>query len=171
MTDLAKLIRDVPDWPIKGVLFKDITTLLKDPAGFQEAVDRIADPFVGKKIDLVAAIESRGFIFAAPIAYKLGAGFIPIRKPKKLPAPTISASYTLEYGDNVLEIHKDAVLPGQRVLLVDDLLATGGSARAACSLIEQLGGKVVAIAFLIDLTFLHGREKLQGYDIFSVMQF
>jgi adenine phosphoribosyltransferase len=169
--DLAKTIRDIPDWPMKGVLFKDITTLLKDPAAFHDAVDRLAAPYAGQKIDLVAAIESRGFIFAGPLAYRLGAGFVPIRKPKKLPAPTISASYTLEYGENVLELHKDAVRPGQRVLLVDDLLATGGSARAAAGLIEQLGGKVVGMAFLIDLTFLKGIEQLKGYEVFSVIRF
>ncbi|GAB4410517.1 MAG: adenine phosphoribosyltransferase [Anaerolineales bacterium] len=169
--DLAQMIRDVPDFPVKGILFKDITTLIKDPAAFREAVDRMAAPYEGMEIDLVAAIESRGFIFGAPLAYKLGAGFVPVRKPNKLPAETISASYTLEYGTNTLEMHKDAIQPGQRVLLVDDLLATGGSAKAAATLIEQLGGKVVGVAFLIDLTFLHGVEKLKGYDVFSVIQF
>lgn len=169
--DLAQMIRDVPDFPVKGILFKDITTLIKDPAAFREAVDRMAAPYEGMEIDLVAAIESRGFIFGAPLAYKLGAGFVPVRKPGKLPAETISASYTLEYGTNTLEIHKDAVRPGQRVLLVDDLLATGGSAKAAATLIEQLGGKVVGVAFLIDLTFLHGVEKLTGYDVRSIIQF
>jgi adenine phosphoribosyltransferase len=156
---------------VKGILFKDITTLIKDPAAFREAVDRMAAPYEGMQIDLVAAIESRGFIFGAPLAYKLGAGFIPVRKPNKLPAETISASYTLEYGTNTLEMHKDAIRPGQRVLLVDDLLATGGSAKAAATLIEQLGGKVVGIAFLIDLTFLKGVEKLKGYDVRSIIQF
>ncbi len=169
--DLARMIRDVPDFPVKGILFKDITTLIKDPAAFKEAVDLMAAPYEGMEIDLVAAIESRGFIFGAPLAYKLGAGFVPVRKPGKLPAETISASYTLEYGTNTLEIHKDAVRPGQRVLLVDDLLATGGSAKAAATLIEQLGGKVVGVAFLIDLTFLKGVEKLQGYDVRSIIQF
>lgn len=169
--DLAQMIRDVPDFPVKGILFKDITTLIKDPAAFREAVDRMAAPYEGMEIDLVAAIESRGFIFGAPLAYKLGAGFVPVRKPGKLPAETISASYTLEYGTNTLEMHKDAIRPGQRVLLVDDLLATGGSAEAAATLIEQLGGKVVGVAFLIDLTFLHGVEKLKGYDVRSIIQF
>jgi len=169
--DLAQMIRDVPDFPVKGILFKDITTLIKDPAAFREAVDRMAAPYEGMEIDLVAAIESRGFIFGAPLAYKLGAGFVPVRKPNKLPAETISASYTLEYGTNTLEMHKDAIRPGQRVLLVDDLLATGGSAKAAATLIEQLGGKVVGVAFLIDLTFLKGVEKLKDYDVFSVIQF
>ncbi|MBC7259244.1 MAG: adenine phosphoribosyltransferase [Chloroflexi bacterium] len=169
--DLARMIRDVPDFPVKGILFKDITTLINDPAAFREAVDRMAAPYEGMEIDLVAAIESRGFIFGAPLAYKLGAGFVPVRKPNKLPAETISASYTLEYGTNTLEMHKDAIRPGQRVLLVDDLLATGGSAKAAATLIEQLGGKVVGIAFLIDLTFLKGVEKLKGYDVRSIIQF
>lgn len=169
--DLAQMIRDVPDFPVKGILFKDITTLIKDPAAFREAVDRMAAPYEGMEIDLVAAIESRGFIFGAPLAYKLGAGFVPVRKPGKLPAETISASYTLEYGTNTLEMHKDAIRPGQRVLLVDDLLATGGSAKAAATLVEQLGGKVVGVAFLIDLTFLHGVEKLTGYDVRSIIQF
>lgn len=169
--DLAKLIRDVPDFPVEGILFKDITTLIRDPDAFQEAIDRMAEPFRSMEIDLVAAIESRGFIFGAPIACEFGAGFIPVRKPDKLPADKISASYTLEYGTNTLEMHRDAVQPGQKVLLVDDLLATGGSASAAISLIEQLGGEVVGVAFLIDLTFLNGMEKLQGYNIHSVIQF
>jgi len=169
--DLAKLIRDVPDFPVKGILFKDITTLVKDPAAFREAVDRMAEPYKGKKIDVVAAIESRGFIFGATLAYILGAGFVPIRKPNKLPADTLSESYTLEYGTNTLEMHKDAIRKGQKVLLVDDLLATGGSARAAVNLIERLGGKVVGIAFLIDLAFLKGIQKLQGYDVRSIIQF
>ncbi len=169
--DLARMIRDVPDFPVKGILFKDITTLIRDPKAFREAVDRMAAPYRGMEIDLVAAIESRGFIFGAPLAYILGAGFVPVRKPNKLPSETISASYTLEYGTNTLEMHKDAIRPGQRVLLVDDLLATGGSAKAAATLIEQLGGKVVGVAFLIDLTFLHGVEKLKGYDVRSIIQF
>lgn len=169
--DLAKLIRDVPDFPVKGILFKDITPLVRDPDAFQEAIDRMAEPFRGMEIDLVAAIESRGFIFGAPIACEFGAGFVPIRKPDKLPADKISASYTLEYGTNTLEMHRDAVQPGQKVLLVDDLLATGGSASAAISLIEQLGGEVVGVAFLIDLTFLNGMEKLKGYTVHSVISF
>lgn len=169
--DLAKMVRDVPDFPVKGILFKDITTLIKDADAFREAVDRMATPYRGKEIDLVAAIESRGFIFGAPLAYQFKAGFVPIRKPGKLPAAIDSASYTLEYGTNTLEIHKDAVEPGQKVLLVDDLLATGGSAAAAVSLIEHLGGEVVGVAFLIDLTFLKGMEKLEGYEVTSVIQF
>ncbi|MBC7232453.1 MAG: adenine phosphoribosyltransferase [Chloroflexi bacterium] len=169
--NLAKLIRDVPDFPVKGVLFKDITTLLKDPDAFQEAIDGLIDRFLDEEIDIVAAIEARGFIFGAPLAYELAAGFVPIRKPGKLPWETISASYTLEYGTNTLEIHKDAIQPGQRVLLVDDVLATGGSAKAAAELIERLGGKIVSIVFLVDLTYLKGMEKLQGYDVFSLIKF
>ena len=169
--DLAKMIRDVPDFPVKGILFKDITTLIKDPDAFQEAVDALLDRVIDEEIDIVAAIESRGFIFGAPLAYELAAGFVPIRKPDKLPAEKISVSYTLEYGTNTLEMHRDAIAPGQRVLLVDDLLATGGSAKAAVDLIEKLGGEVVGIVFLIDLTFLKGVEKLEGYDVFSLIKF
>ncbi len=169
--DLASLIRDVPDFPTKGILFKDLTTLLQDGAAFREAIEALAKPYQGHEIDVVAAIESRGFIFAAPVAYKLGAGFVPIRKPGKLPAATISVEYTLEYGSNTLEIHRDAIRPGQRVLLVDDLLATGGSARAATQLIEQLGGQVVGIAFLVSLTFLNGAAQLAGHQVFSVIDF
>ncbi|MGB9880889.1 MAG: adenine phosphoribosyltransferase [Anaerolineae bacterium] len=169
--DLAKMIRDVPDFPVKGVLFKDITTLLKDPDAFQEAIDALVDRFLDEEIDIVAAIEARGFIFGAPLAYELAAGFVPIRKPGKLPWEKISASYTLEYGTNTLEIHKDAIQPGQRVLLVDDVLATGGSAKAAAELIEKLGGKIVSIVFLVDLTYLKGMEKLQGYNVFSLIKF
>ncbi|MGQ9493436.1 MAG: adenine phosphoribosyltransferase [Anaerolineae bacterium] len=169
--NLAKMIRDVPDFPVKGVLFKDITTLLKDPDAFQEAIDALVDRFLDEEIDIVAAIEARGFIIGAPLAYELAAGFVPIRKPDKLPWEKISASYTLEYGTNTLEIHKDAIQPGQRVLLVDDVLATGGSAKAAAELIEQLGGKLVSIVFLIDITYLKGMEKLKGYDVFSLIKF
>lgn len=169
--DLASLIRDVPDFPIKGVLFKDLTTLIKDGAAFRQAVDALAAPYRNARIDVVAAIESRGFIFAGPVAYQLGAGLVPIRKPGKLPAETIRVEYTLEYGANILEMHRDAILPGQRVLLVDDLLATGGSARAAVKLVEQLGGQVVGIAFLVNLTFLKGIDNLAGYEVFSVIDF
>ncbi len=169
--DLAKMIRNIPDFPVKGILFRDITTLIKDPDAFQEAIDALLDQYVDEDIDIVAAIESRGFIFGAPMAYELGAGFVPIRKPGKLPAEKVSASYTLEYGTNTLEVHKDAIQPGQRVLLVDDLIATGGSAKAASELIEKLGGKVVGIAFLIELTDLKGVEKLADYDVFSLIKF
>ena len=169
--DLAKFIRDVPDFPVKGVLFKDITTLVKDPHAFREAVDVLTKPYKDRKVDLVAAIESRGFIFGAPVAYQLRAGFIPVRKLGKLPVEKINASYTLEYGAETLEMHVDAIQPGQRVLIVDDLIATGGSAKATVNLVEQLGGEVVGIVFLIELNFLRGREKLEGYDIFSLIQY
>jgi len=169
--ELGKLIRDIPDWPVKGVLFKDITTLLRDPDAFQEAVDGLVDHYIDQEVDIVAAIEARGFIFGAPLAYELAAGFVPIRKPGKLPHEKISASYTLEYGTNTLEMHKDAIRPGQRVLLVDDVLATGGSAKAAVELIEKVGGKVVGIVFLADLTYLKGMEKLRGYSVFSLLKF
>ncbi len=168
--DLSKLIRDVPDFPVEGILFKDITTLIKQPGAFAEAVDRMAAPFADSCVDVVVAIESRGFIFGAPIAYQLGAGFAPVRKQGKLPADTIRAEYSLEYGSNVLEIHKDAVQPGQRVLVVDDLLATGGTAKATVELVEKLGGEVVGVAFLIELEFLHGIDQLEGYDVFSVIK-
>ena len=168
--DLASLIRDVPDFPVKGVLFKDITTMLKVGPAMREAVDRIADHFQGK-IDVVAAIESRGFIFGAPVAYRLSVGFVPVRKLGKLPAKKINESYTLEYGAETLEMHADAIQPGMRVLIVDDLIATGGSAHAALALIERLGGTVAGLGFLIELKFLHGREKLTGYEVFSVLQY
>ena len=169
--DLAKLIRDVPDFPVEGILFKDITTLLQNATAFREAVDALAARFADYRIDEVVAIESRGFVFGAPLAYKLGAGFVPVRKPGKLPAKTISVEYSLEYGTNVLEVHVDAIAPGQRVLLVDDLLATGGSARAAVELVQRLGGVVVGAAFLVELEFLQGAKKLEGYDIFSLIRF
>lgn len=169
--DLAKLIRDVPDFPIKGILFKDVTTLLKDAQAFRQAIDALYERYAGQKIDQVVAIESRGFAFGAPLAYKLGAGFVPVRKPGKLPAKTISVEYSLEYGTNVLEMHVDAIEPGQKVLIVDDLLATGGSAKAAAELVERLGGQVVGIAFLIELEFLQGAKKLEGYDVFSLIRF
>jgi adenine phosphoribosyltransferase len=169
--DLANLVRDVPDFPVEGVLFKDITTLLRRPDAFREAVDALAARFADKRIDQVVAIESRGFVFGAPLAYKLGAGFVPVRKPGKLPAKTISREYSLEYGTNTLEMHVDAIDPGQRVLLVDDLLATGGSARAAVDLVERLGGVVVGAAFLIELEFLQGAKKLEGCDVFSLIRF
>lgn len=169
--DLAKTIRDIPNFPIEGVLFKDITTLLKDPAALHDTVERLADKFRGRGIEQVIAIESRGFIFGAPLAYELGAGLVPIRKPGKLPAETISVEYSLEYGQNTLQMHVDALASGQKVLIVDDLLATGGSARAAIQLAERLGAEVVGLAFVIELTFLHGRDKLQGYEVTSLIAF
>jgi adenine phosphoribosyltransferase len=169
--DLASLIRDVPNFPVKGVLFKDITTLMKRPDAFREAVDVLVADYLDSKIDVVAAIESRGFIFGAAVAYRLGAGFVPVRKPGKLPAETISESYTLEYGVNTLQIHQDAIEPGQRVLIVDDLLATGGSARATANLVERLGGEVVGLVFLVELDYLHGRKQIEGFNVRSIIHF
>jgi adenine phosphoribosyltransferase len=169
--DLRSLIRDVPDFPKPGIVFKDITTLTKDPEGLRAAVDAIAERYAGANIDLVVGIESRGFVFGAAVAYKLGVGFVPARKPGKLPAPAVSEEYELEYGTDALEIHRDAIGAGQRVLIVDDLLATGGTAAAAARLVSGLGGKIVAIAFLIDLAFLRGRDKLAGYEVFSLIEY
>ncbi|HIP97504.1 MAG TPA: adenine phosphoribosyltransferase [Anaerolineae bacterium] len=169
--DLASMIRDVPDFPKKGILFKDITTLIKDPEAFQTAIDMMFDYCKDMPVDVVAAIESRGYIFGGVLAYKLGAGFVPVRKEGKLPAETIRVEYSLEYGTAVLEMHKDAIEPGQKVLVVDDLLATGGTAKATIDLVEELGGEVVAVLFLIDLTFLKGVEKLKGYDVYSLIKF
>ena len=169
--ELASLIRDVPDFPVPGILFKDITTLLRNAAALREAVTLLANRYADAHVDIVAAIESRGFIFGAPLAVHLGAGFVPVRKPGKLPAQTISESYTLEYGTNTLEMHVDAIQPGQRVLVVDDLLATGGSARAAVNLVERLGGKVVGLAFVVELDFLNGRQKLTGYPVHSLVHY
>ncbi len=158
--ELEKLIRDVPDFPRQGVLFKDITTLLKNPVAFREAVDRLCKPFEAQRVDVVVGMESRGFILAAPLAYKLGAGFVPVRKLGRLPAPSVRVSYDLEYGHNTLELHRDAIEPGQRVLVVDDLLATGGTVLATIKLVEQLGGTVIGLAFLIELLYLNGRQNL-----------
>lgn len=169
--DLAKMIRDVPDFPKEGILFKDITTLIKEPRAFREVIDRLADHYAGQKIDLVVAVEARGYIFGAPIAYKLGAGFVPVRKEGKLPAETVREEYELEYGTDSVEMHCDAIQPGQKVLIVDDLIATGGSAAATARLVERLGGEVVGIAFLIELTFLNGVEKLKDYDVFTMIEY
>jgi adenine phosphoribosyltransferase len=169
--ELASLIRDVPDFPIEGILFKDITTLIRDGDAFQEVIDWMLDQYADSNVDSVVAIEARGYIFGAPLAYQLGAGFVPIRKPGKLPAKTVRESYELEYGTNSLEIHEDGIEPGQRVLVIDDLLATGGSARAAVNLVERLGGKIIGVAFLIELDFLHGRQKLEGYDVQSLIHY
>jgi adenine phosphoribosyltransferase len=167
---LAALVRDVPDFPKPGVLFKDITTLIKDGAAFREIVDLITERYRAVPIDRVVGVESRGFIFAAPIAYHLGAGFVPVRKPGKLPSRSIRTEYELEYGTNVLEVHQDAIDPGQRVLIVDDVLATGGSAAATAKLVEELGGVVAGIAVVVELLFLHGRERLGQYDVVSLIQ-
>jgi adenine phosphoribosyltransferase len=171
MDELKKLIREVPDFPKPGILFYDVTTLLKDKKGFRTLIDRLCERYSGQHIDLIAGIEARGFIFAPALAYSLGAGFIPIRKPKKLPAKTAAISYALEYGTDTLEIHEDAVQKGQRVLLCDDLLATGGTAAAAIQLIRNLGGVVDGAAFAVELTFLKGRSRLANLDVFSLMQY
>ena len=169
--DLASTIRSVPDFPVEGILFYDITTLLKDPAAFKESIDQLVARYKDVGVDVVVGVESRGFIFGTPLAYQLGVGFVPVRKPGKLPAETTSESYTLEYGTNTIEIHVDAIEPGQKVLIVDDLLATGGTAKASCNLVEKLGGQVAGVAFVIELNFLHGRDMLQGYDVFSLLQY
>jgi len=170
LADLEKLIRDVPDFPKPGIVFKDITPLLRDPAGLSLAVELLTQPYRDKKIDAVAGAESRGFIFATAVARNLSAGFVPIRKPGKLPAETRSAAYELEYGTDRLEIHADAIRPGDRVLMVDDLLATGGTMAACCELVESLGGDIVGVAFLIELAFLNGRQKLAKYPVYSILQ-
>ncbi len=169
--ELKKLIRDVPNFPKQGIIFKDITTLLKDPKGLNSAADELFNLLYNKQITKVAGIESRGFILGAIVAQKLGVGFVPIRKPSKLPAETISESYALEYGTDRIEIHKDAIQEGDKILLHDDLLATGGTMEAACKLVERLGGEVVQISFLIELNFLNGRDKLKKYDVRSLIQY
>ena len=171
MENLKKLIREVPDFPKPGILFYDITTLLKDPGGLKAVIDALKDRYGRSRVDLVLGVEARGFIFAPALAYALGAGFIPVRKPKKLPAATVREEYQLEYGTDSLEIHKDAIQPGQNVLIVDDLLATGGTAAAVARLVEKLGGKVTGLGFVLELDFLRGREKLTGYDVFSLLQY
>jgi adenine phosphoribosyltransferase len=171
MDDLKKLIREIPDYPKPGILFYDLTTLLQDPRGFHSLVDRLCEHYNGKKVDVVAGIEARGFIFAPALAYRLGAGFVPVRKPKKLPSKTVSVTYQLEYGSDQLEIHQDAIQPGQRVLLCDDLLATGGTASAAIELVRKLGGEVAGAAFAVELSFLNGRAKIPGVDVFSLLKY
>lgn len=168
--DLEKYIRDIPDFPTKGIIFKDITPLLADPGALDEAVRRLAEPYEGTGVQYVAAVESRGFIFGAAVARQLGAGFVPIRKPGKLPHETVSKEYSLEYGTDAVEIHTDAVSPGSKVLMIDDLLATGGTMAAACELVASLGGRIVGIAFLIELGFLNGRAKLAGYDLYTLIR-
>ena len=171
MDQLKSLIREVPDFPKPGINFYDITTLLKHPEGLRNTVDALASEFDGAKVDSVIGIEARGFIFAPALAYHLGAGFVPVRKPKKLPAECASISYDLEYGQDTLQIHRDAVGDGHRVIIADDLLATGGTARAVCDLVEQLGGTVVGLVFVVELEFLPGREKLAGYDVRSLIKY
>jgi|SRR5579872_260317 len=171
MDDLKKLIREIPDYPKPGILFYDVTTLLKDGRGFHSLVDQLCDHYEGRKVDVVVGIEARGFIFGPALAYRLKAGFVPVRKPKKLPWKTASVTYQLEYGSDTLEIHEDAVGRGQHVLICDDLLATGGTASAAVSLVRKLGGEVVGAAFAVELSFLNGRSKLAGVDVFSLLKY
>jgi adenine phosphoribosyltransferase len=168
---LKKLIREVPDFPKKGILFYDITTLLKDKTGLATLIDKLSEHYISQDIDLVLGMEARGFIFAPALAYRLNAGFVPVRKPGKLPAECVRYDYTLEYGTNTLEVHKDAIQKGQRVLIVDDLLATGGTAEATAKLAESLGAKIAGLGFVVELTFLNGRDKLKNYDVMSLLQY
>jgi len=168
---LMRLIRDVPDYPKKGIVFKDITTLIKRGDAFDEVINIFLEKCKDKKVELVAAVESRGFIFGGVLANRLKVGFVPIRKFGKLPADTVEQKYDLEYGTDTLEIHKDAVTPGQKVLIVDDLLATGGTIKAACKLVEKIGGQVVGILIMIELGFLNGRDKLKDYDLFTLIRY
>jgi len=169
--NLKKLIRTVPDFPKPGIQFYDITTLLKDPYGLRTSIDRLVELIADANIDTVIGIEARGFIFAPALAYRLKAGFVPVRKPRKLPSEIESISYSLEYGTDTLEIHKDAVGKGNRVIIADDLLATGGTARAVVDLVERLGGEVAGLAFLVELTFLNGRERFKGYKVASLLEY
>ena len=168
---LKKHIRDIPDFPKPGILFKDITTLLKDKQAFKETVDAFVEKYKNEKIDKVLAVEARGFIFGAAVAYQLGAGFVLVRKKGKLPAKTISVSYSLEYGTDTLEMHQDAISPGEKILIIDDLLATGGTVTAVTDLVKQLGGNIAGIAFVIELTDLKGIEKLKGYPVYSLIKY
>src|SRR5256886_7006274 len=168
---LKKLIREIPDFPKKGILFYDITTLLKDKVGFATLIDALSAHYMEKDIDLVLGIEARGFIFGPALAYRLNAGFVPVRKPKKLPAETAKVTYELEYGSDTLEVHKDAIQPGQRVIIVDDLLATGGTAGATVQLVKSLGGEIAGLGFVVELDFLKGRGKLSQYDVFALLHY
>lgn len=169
--NLKEKIRNIPDFPKPGILFRDITTLLREPEAFKYVIDTLTERFKSSKIGFVAAIEARGYMLGAPLAYNLGAGFIPVRKPGKLPWNTIKEEYALEYGKNTLELHTDAVAKGEKVLIVDDLIATGGSSLATKNLIERIGGEIVGFAFVVELTELKGRELLKGYDLFSLVQY
>lgn len=171
VTDLKRAIRNVPDFPKPGIVFRDITTLLKDPRAFQSALDRLSGQYKSKNIDKVIGIESRGFIFGGALSLQLGAGFVPIRKRGKLPAQTVREEYALEYGTDTIEIHRDAIQPGERCLMHDDLLATGGTMRAAANLVQKLGGEVIAICFLIELGFLKGRDRLKEFDVYSLITY
>jgi adenine phosphoribosyltransferase len=168
---LRAKIREIPDFPKPGILFYDITTLLKEPAAYREAIELMLEPYRGQQVDLVVGMESRGFIFSSPMAYELGTGLVPVRKLGKLPADTLTVEYALEYGSNTLEIHRDAIAPGQRVLIVDDLLATGGTVHGTIELVERLKGVVVGLAFLVELEFLNGRERLDGRKVTSVVRY
>lgn len=175
MTDLnahlKQFIRDVPNFPIDGIMFRDITTLLAEPKAFHATIDGLLAPFRDQQVDKVVVIESRGFIFGTPMAYELGAGVVPVRKPGKLPAATLTEEYDLEYGTNTLQIHTDAITPGENVIIVDDLLATGGTVAASIHLVEQLGGKIIGISFLAELLDLHGRERIKNYIVHSLVQY
>ena len=171
MEQLKAAIREIPDWPKKGILFYDVTTLLKNGQCFHEVINALTTPYENKQVDLVIGIEARGFIMAPTVAYRLKAGFVPVRKPGKLPAATHKVSYELEYGTDVLEIHQDAIEPGNRVLIVDDLIATGGTARAVADIVEKMGGTVVGLAFMVELTALKGRQKLGKHKITSVLKY
>ena len=171
MDQLKAKIRHIPDFPKPGILFYDITTLLKDPAAYRESIRLMLEPYRGEQLDIVVGMESRGFIFSSPMAYLLDAGLVPVRKLGKLPAETITVEYALEYGSNTLEIHRDAIQAGQKVLIVDDLLATGGTVRGTIDLVERLGGTVIGLAFLVELEFLKGRDRLKGYQVSSVIRY
>ncbi len=168
---LKAAIREIPDWPKKGILFYDVTTLLKRGDCFQKTIDALLEPYRDRRVDLVLGIEARGFIFAPSVAYALKAGFVPVRKPGKLPAAKLQVDYELEYGTDCLEIHKDAIEPGQRVLVVDDLIATGGTSQAVARMVESMGGTVVGLDFVVELTFLNGRDKLTQYDVHSILKY
>src|SRR5579871_1181410 len=168
---LKKLVREVPDFPKPGILFYDITTLLKDKVGFATLIDALSEHFINHNVDLVLGIEARGFIFGPALAYRLNAGFVPVRKPRKLPAPVARVTYDLEYGSDTLEIHLDAIQPGQRVVLVDDLLATGGTMEATVKLVNELGGEIAGLAFAVELDFLKGRDRFKEYDVFSLLHY
>ena len=171
MDNLKRLIREIPDFPKPGILFYDITTLLKDSTGLKGVIDGLRDHYQRMSIDVVLGMEARGFIFAPALAYALETGFVPVRKPKKLPAPCERVEYALEYGTDILEVHKDAIEPGQNVLIVDDVLATGGTAKATAQLVEKVGGRVCGLGFVIELDFLHGRDKISGYDVYSLLHY
>jgi len=171
MKDFKKFIRNVPDFPKKGIVFRDITTLLNDKVAYRQVIETLYDHYKNRSVDVVVGIEARGFLLASSLAYKLGVGVVPVRKPGKLPAETLRVEYELEYGTDALEIHRDAIEKGQKVLIVDDLLATGGTVAATCQMVEKVGGEIVGIAFLIELDFLRGRKKLNGYELLSLIHY